>query len=66
MGQTAILFPNGVKQQEGARVWLARAAQARRVAAMLAVKDAEILEAFARECEARAAKPANAKAAIAA
>jgi hypothetical protein len=66
MGQTAILFPSGAKQPDSVRAWLARAAQARRIAPMLASRDAEILEAFARECEARAAKPANAKSAIAA
>ncbi|MEA2985293.1 MAG: hypothetical protein QOD94_1547 [Alphaproteobacteria bacterium] len=53
MGQTAILFPQGLKQDD-ARAWLARAAQARRVALMLAPGDAAILEAFARECEAKA------------
>jgi hypothetical protein len=54
MGQTAILFPHGLKQ-DGAQAWLARAAQARRVALMLAPGDAAILEVFARECEAKAA-----------
>lgn len=64
MRQTAILF-NGARP-EGTRTWLARADQARRIAPMLAPRDAEILEAFARECEARAAKPATARPAIAA
>jgi hypothetical protein len=54
MGQTAILFPHGLNK-DGPRAWLARAAQARRVALMLAPDDAAILEAFARECEAKAA-----------
>ncbi|HEX2512158.1 MAG TPA: hypothetical protein VHK44_06120 [Xanthobacteraceae bacterium] len=54
MGQTAILFPQGLKQ-DGAQAWLARAAQARRLALMLAPGDAAILEVFARECEAKAA-----------
>ena len=65
MGQTAILFP-GAKQAEGARTWMARAVQARRIALMLALKDAQILEAYAQECEAKAGKPADARAAIAA
>jgi hypothetical protein len=65
MGQTAILFPNGVRQQDGAAAWLARAAQARRIAPMLAAKDAAILECYALECEAKAIRPA-AQAAIAA
>ena len=60
MGQPAILFPSGARQRDGANPWLARAAQARRVAAMLGLKDADILEAFARECEAQAAKPVGA------
>jgi hypothetical protein len=58
MGQTAILFPHGAKP-ETAWTWQKRAAQARRIAPMLAPKDAEILEAFARECEAKAAKPVS-------
>jgi hypothetical protein len=57
MGQTAILFPHGTKQ-DGARAWLARAEQARRIALMLAPGDAAVLENFARECEAKAAPPA--------
>ncbi len=36
------------------QAWLARAAQARRIAAMLALADAKILEAYAAECEAEA------------
>ena len=31
--------------------WLARAARARNIAGLLAPKDAEIVEAYARECE---------------
>ncbi|HZS63928.1 MAG TPA: hypothetical protein VFA53_05455 [Xanthobacteraceae bacterium] len=55
MAKQAILRPTPVKSAEGARRWLARAAQARRIALMLAAKDAAILESFAMECEARAA-----------
>ena len=55
MGQTAILFSQGLKQPDSAQAWFARAAQARRLALMLAPGDAAILEIFARECEAKAA-----------
>jgi hypothetical protein len=65
MGQTAILFPDGL-QQDGARAWLARAAQARRIALMLAPGDAAVLEAFARECEMNASPSAQQRRAIAA
>lgn len=34
--------------------WLARAAQARRVANMLSNRDADVARAYARECEAKA------------
>ncbi len=37
------------------QAWLGRAAQARRIAAMLSRADASILEAYALECEAQAA-----------
>jgi hypothetical protein len=57
MGQTTILFPTAIKQPEGPRAWFARAEQARRIALMLAPGDAAVLEAFARECEAKAAPP---------
>ena len=36
------------------QLWLARAEQARRVARMLSAKDAAVVEAYAKECEARA------------
>ena len=64
MGQTAILVTHG-SQQEAAVTWLARAAQARRIALMLAPGDAAILERFARECEVKAL-PAQNRQAIAA
>jgi len=67
MGQTAIPFPAAARQPEGPRAWFAKADQARRIAMMLAPADAAILEAFARECEARAmARPAASRPAIAA
>jgi hypothetical protein len=65
MGQTAILFPQGTRQ-DGVRAWLARAEQARRIALMLAPTDAAVLESFARECEAKAAPSAPQRRAIAA
>jgi hypothetical protein len=66
MGQTAILFPQSVKQPDGPQAWFARAEQARRIASMLAAGDAAILEAFARECEMKAAPPVQQRRAIAA
>jgi hypothetical protein len=65
MRQTAILYPQSL-QQDGARAWLGRAAQARRIALMLAPDDAAILEAFARECEMNALPSAQRRRAIAA
>jgi len=65
MVQTAILFPAASRSPASA-AWLARAAQARRIGSMLAARDAAILEAFARECEAKAALPAAKQPAIAA
>jgi hypothetical protein len=36
------------------RAWAMRAERARRIATMLSMKDAEAIEAYARECEAQA------------
>jgi hypothetical protein len=36
------------------QAWVMRAERARRIASMLTRKDAEAIEAYARECEARA------------
>jgi hypothetical protein len=57
MAQTAILFPAVAKPPEGVKAWYERADQARRIALMLAPDDAATLEAFARECEAKASPP---------
>ena len=38
------------------QAWVARAAQARRIAAMVTPKDAAILEAYALECESQASR----------
>ena len=39
---------------DASRAWVVRAERARRIGAMLSRKDAESIEAYARECEARA------------
>jgi hypothetical protein len=36
------------------QAWVMRAERARRIATMLSAKDAEAIEAYAKECEARA------------
>jgi hypothetical protein len=56
MGQTAILFSRATKAAASAQVWRARARQARRIAVMLSAQDAEIVEAFALECDAEAGR----------
>ncbi len=56
MAQAAILFSRATKSGPTAQVWLARATQARRIAPTLSVKDADVLEIYARECEAEAAR----------
>jgi hypothetical protein len=54
MGDVAILFQPASKPISVAEVWLARAARMRRIAMMLAVKDAQVLKGYAAECEAEA------------
>jgi hypothetical protein len=62
MGHTPILFPRTASPLEApGAAWLLRAAQARRIALMLAGRDAEIVEAYALECEAKAAQPVKQK-----
>ena len=39
---------------DGPQAWAMRAERARRIATMLSAKDAEAIEAYARECEAKA------------
>jgi hypothetical protein len=51
MGQQPILLQSGWKPVADCAVWLARAGQARRLALMLSQRDAELLEAYADECE---------------
>ena len=59
MNEAAILFSGATAPHKASEAWLGRAAQARRVAMMLAAKDAAILEVYALECEAKAALPAG-------
>jgi len=49
-----ILVPRLQKPRDAFHVWLGRAERARRIAATLSAKDGEIIEAYARECEAEA------------
>jgi hypothetical protein len=39
---------------DGPQAWVMRAERARRIAAMLSRKDAEAIEAYAKECDAKA------------
>ena len=55
MGEVAILNQRVRKPFVASEVWLRRAAQARRIARMLSVADAAMLDAYAIECEAEAA-----------
>jgi hypothetical protein len=54
MTPAAILFSRKRKSRRAFEVWLARAAQARRIALMVPPADAKILEAYASECESQA------------
>jgi hypothetical protein len=47
-----MLAPNN--PTDAPRAWAMRAERARRIATMLSMKDAEAIEAYAKECEARA------------
>jgi hypothetical protein len=44
-----MLTPDGLS--DGPRTWVMRAERARRIAVMLGRKDAEAIEAYAKECE---------------
>jgi hypothetical protein len=60
MAQAAILSSQRAAKTRGyAETCFARAAQARRIALMLTGQDASLLEAYAAECEAEAARPAG-------
>jgi len=54
MGEVAILFQQTRKPVSVAEAWLARAARMRGIAMTLAVQDAQVLKAYAAECEAEA------------
>lgn len=54
MTRAPIPLRSVLKAERAALRWLARAEQARRVVATLSPDDAAIVEAYARECEARA------------
>ena len=56
MGEVAILDQRARKPFGASEVWLRRAAQARRIARMLPVADAKMLDAYAIECEAEATR----------
>ena len=45
-------MPAADDRTDAPHAWVTRAAQARRIAIMLSAKDAEAIEAYARECEA--------------
>jgi NADPH-dependent ferric siderophore reductase len=59
MAKTAILFGRETASIPAVRAWLGRAEKARRIAVMLSLQDADVLEAYARECEAEAARLAH-------
>jgi len=54
MSEATILNQRARRPFGASEVWLRRAAQARRIARMLSVADAAILDAYAIECEAEA------------
>ena len=55
MGEVAILNQRARKPLVASEVWLLRAVQAQRIARMLSVADAAMLDEYAIECEAEAA-----------
>jgi hypothetical protein len=57
VSEETILMRLPTNQLPASQVLLLRAARARRIAAMLSLKDAEVVEAYARECEAAARQP---------
>jgi hypothetical protein len=54
MGDVAILFQTADGSSSTADAWLARAARMQRIAMLLPVKDAQVLKAYAAECEVEA------------
>ncbi|MBI4275496.1 MAG: hypothetical protein HY659_12445 [Rhizobiales bacterium] len=56
MDDEAILLRAETNAVAASQRWLARAVQARRIAATLPAKDAAIIEVYARDCEAEACR----------
>jgi hypothetical protein len=54
MGDVAILFQSARRPASASDIWLERAARMRGIALMLPVRDAQVLKAYAAECEAEA------------
>ena len=54
MGEVAILFQTEGRSNSTADAWLARAARMHRIALLLPVRDAQVLKAYATECEVEA------------
>jgi hypothetical protein len=52
--EEVILMAASNSRADAPQAWVMRAERARRIASMLSMKDAEAIEAYARECEARA------------
>ena len=52
--EEVILMAASNSRTDASQAWVMRAERARRIASMLCMKDAEAIEAYARECEARA------------
>jgi hypothetical protein len=52
--EEVILMPASNSLTDGPRAWARRAERARRIATMLSMKDAEAIEAYAKECEVKA------------
>jgi hypothetical protein len=52
--EEAILMATCDSRADAPQAWLMRAERARRIGSMLSRRDAEAIEAYARECDARA------------
>src|SRR5260370_42305054 len=60
MGEVAILFQAANGSSSTADAWLARAARMHRIAMLLPVRDAQVLKAYAAECEVEAQRATQA------
>lgn len=63
MAQQPILIHSARKSVADCAAWLARARQARRLAVMLSMQDAKLLDTYADECEREVKRLLEAKAA---